>query len=45
VVKNENDPERKAIAPTVRHKPDRMSYADLVVTCHETSNSDYYRTL
>jgi hypothetical protein len=29
----------------LRHKPDRMSYADLVIVCHETSNSDFYRTL
>jgi hypothetical protein len=26
VVKNETDGERRVIAPTVRHKPDRMSY-------------------
>ena len=45
VVKNENDTERRVIASTVRHKPDRMSYADLVITCHETSNRDYNRTL
>jgi hypothetical protein len=45
VVKNENDPERRVIASTVCQKPDRMSYADLVITCHETSNRDYYRTL
>jgi hypothetical protein len=45
VVKNENDPERRVIASTVRQKPDRMSYADLVITCNETSNRDYNRTL
>jgi hypothetical protein len=30
---------------SLRHKPDRMLYADLVITCQETSNRDFYRTL